>query len=217
MAKFLLGISSQGPPIEDLAESARFADQALQLDPSLSPAHSLLANVAFSQGHWLDAEEELRKASKLGEHDGVGHFSRGLILLFTGHLREALDELKTAVDMNPTHLQGLAFRSITYSVLGRDEEALTSAHLGAHLGDIGVALPYVSAMAALRAKHYAEAATLARGIVDPGIPDQDRTLEVTRLVFAALADPSQQAAAMAARLRLYPKIAPALRHSPNQP
>ena len=114
------------------------------------------------------------------------------------------------MDLNPTHLQGIAFRSITYSVLGRDEEALTSARLGAHLGDNGLALSYVSAMATLRAKHYAEAATFARGIVDPSIPDQDRTAEVTRLVFAALADPSQQAAAMAARLRLYPKIAAAI-------
>ncbi|HEV2701286.1 MAG TPA: winged helix-turn-helix domain-containing protein [Steroidobacteraceae bacterium] len=214
LAKFLLGIS-QGPPVENLAAARRFADQALQLDPSLSTAHSLLANVAFTQGRWLDAEPELREALRLGPRGATEHFSHGINWLFTGHLREALGELETAVQLNPTHLQSIGFRSIAYSLLGRDAEALRSAHLGAHLGDMGVTLAYVSAMAALRTGHYADAAALAGGIVDPTIPDQRRTTEVTRLVFAALADPGKKAAAMAARDRLYPKTVPAADRGPT--
>ncbi len=205
LAKFLLGIST-GPSIEDLAEATRFANQALRLDPGLASAHSLLANVDFTQGRWLEAEGELREAMRLGPVGGIEHFSHGLNFLFTGHRREALNELKIAVDLNPTHLTGIGFRSVAYSLRGRDAEALASARLGAHLGDTSSALPYVSAMAALRAGHYAEAATFARGIQDPTLPDQARTAEVTRLVFAALADPAGKPAAMAARLRLYPKM-----------
>jgi TolB-like protein len=208
LAKFLLAIS-KGPAIENLTAAKHLADQALQLDPGLSTAHSLLANVAFTQGHWLEAEPELREALRLGPQGATEHFSHGINWLFTGHLHEGLGELQTAVDLNPTHLQSIAFRSIGYSLLGEDARALASAQLGAHLGDPGVTLPYVSTMAALRARHYAQAASLATGIVDLSIPDQARTAEVTRLVFAALADPGKKAAAMAARDRLYPSHASA--------
>ncbi|HEY4340341.1 MAG TPA: winged helix-turn-helix domain-containing protein [Steroidobacteraceae bacterium] len=208
LAKFLLAIS-KGPAIENLTAAKHLADQALQLDPGLSTAHSLLANVAFTQGHWLEAEPELREALRLGPQGATEHFSHGINWLFTGHLHEGLGELQTAVDLNPTHLQSIAFRSIAYSLLGEDARALASAQLGAHLGDPGVTLPYVSTMAALRARHYAQAASLATGIVDLSIPDQARTAEVTRLVFAALADPGKKAAAMAARDRLYPSHASA--------
>ncbi|MGH8218816.1 MAG: winged helix-turn-helix domain-containing tetratricopeptide repeat protein [Steroidobacteraceae bacterium] len=205
LVKFLSGISG-APPIENLAEATRAAQKALALDPGLATAHSALANIAFAQHHWLAAETQMRAALSLGQGEAVDHFSHGILLVLVGHLQQSLAELDKALLSDPTHLDTIRFRAFVLSLLGRDTEALKEARLGATLGDTSPALPYLAAAAAIRSGHFADAAAQVMAVPDPADPDQARTAEVTKLIYAALADPRKKAVAMAARARLYPRV-----------
>lgn len=80
------------------------AEATLQLDEMSSEAHIAIGQVcAFSEWRWRDADLHLQKAIERDSYAGGGHLWRALgVLLPTGRIREALDELNKARELAPT-------------------------------------------------------------------------------------------------------------------
>lgn len=191
------------------AAAERAARKALSLDSSLANAHNALAGLAGVRSNYLEMEAHARMALQLGANDGFIHAIRAGQLNSVGQLRAMLQEAQKAYLLAPVNPLVLALRSSFYSLAGRDADAL-------RIADAAVELAYprdneplagVYALAAIRSKDFATASRLIGKTFDLSDTESARTAEVVRLVFVALADPTQRRAAIAARTRLYPRTA----------
>ena len=103
------------PPGEAAPKALDAASRALQLDESLSDAHSALA---FVKGHyeydWVSAEREYHRAIELDPNNPYGHFfySNSFLSPFARH-EEAIAEMKKAMELDPvsTRIQSFASRT----------------------------------------------------------------------------------------------------------
>jgi type IV pilus assembly protein PilF len=74
----------------DLAQAAKLAKQALDSDPSLADAHTVLALVAARQGNAKDAGDHYAAAAKLAPTRGIALNNYGVWLCGAGRPAEAL-------------------------------------------------------------------------------------------------------------------------------
>jgi adenylate cyclase len=87
---------------EALATGKAAAQRALELDDSLAEAHTTLASLQFSfEYEWMQSEVEFQRAIKLKPNYAVAHWQYGWRLVLAGHLDEALNEMKRAVELDP--------------------------------------------------------------------------------------------------------------------
>ncbi len=200
-------MSSFSPPAEHLAAAERAARQALALDRNLAGAHMALATIHALRGDLVAAEPERRAAVSLAPNDGLVRVVGSAFLLGLGHVRQGLAEAKSAYELAPANPRVVAMAASAYATAGQDRAALKLADAAVDLGypKDTWPLPAIHELAALRAGRFAEAAGHATKLLDLRDPEQARTAEVMRLVYAALADPGQRGAALAARTRLYPQ------------
>jgi Tfp pilus assembly protein PilF len=77
------------------------ARKALELDPDLSDAHALLANMYMRQWKWAEAEAEYRRALDLNPNDAAAHDGFSDWLLCHGRMEEALAWARRARDLDP--------------------------------------------------------------------------------------------------------------------
>jgi TolB-like protein len=194
---------------EHLAAAERAARHALTLDPKLAQPHIILASIYGERGRTLDMEAERRAAVTLAPGDGLIRSVSSTMLVGPGHVREGLVEAQKAYELAPANPQVVAHLTYPHIVLGHNREARQYADAAVDLGFPREIWPVSTTyeLLALRAKRYAEAADIATRALDPHDPDQARTAEVIRLVYAALGDPSRRDAALASRSRLYPASA----------
>ncbi|HEY6457724.1 MAG TPA: hypothetical protein VIY90_20810, partial [Steroidobacteraceae bacterium] len=207
-AKLLLFILFAQQPAQNLDAAERAAQQALELDANSPDSHEVVAAVATVRGHWVEAEHHIRTALSLSPGDGPIHMVHGNMLRILGNLRESLDEQSAAHALVPGSLGVSVNQAASYSVLGRDADALKSVQLAVDLG-VSVAIPQLSSvyeLAAFRSGHFEDAAAAAIRALDLTNPDAARTAEVAKLVYGAFANPSLKATAAAARARLYPRV-----------
>jgi len=87
----------------DVMPRAReLAARALELDPTLSDAHSALANIAMQFDHdWTRAEEEYRKALELNPSNVGAYRFFGLLLVAHGRFEEAREIFRRGVRLDP--------------------------------------------------------------------------------------------------------------------
>ena len=90
-----------GSPREMHAKTMTVAQKALELDPDLVDAHSLLAEVRQKQYQWTEAEAEYRRAIELVPNDPVAHFDYALFLAFQGRVDEAMAQDHRASELTP--------------------------------------------------------------------------------------------------------------------
>jgi TolB-like protein len=194
---------------ENLVAAERAARQALALDPKLAESHMTLASIYAQRGRFVDMEPERRAALTLAPDDGQLLGTSSMILIGLGHIREGLAEAQKAYELAPANPQVVAFLAYAHLMAERDREARQYADAAVDLGFPRDIWPISATyeLLALRAKHYAEAADIASKTLDPRDPDQARTAEVIRQVYAALADPDRRGPALATRSRLYPASA----------
>ena len=200
-------MASLGPPAEHLAVAERAARQALALDPNLASAHMALATIHAQRGDLVAAEPERRAAVSLAPNDGLVHIVGSAFLLGLGHVEQGLAEAKSAYELAPANPRVVAMAASAYATAGQDRAALKLADAAVDLGypKDTWPLPAIHELSALRTGRFAEAAGHATKLLDLRDPEQARTAEVVRLVYAALADPGKRGAALAARTRLYPQ------------
>jgi TolB-like protein/Tfp pilus assembly protein PilF len=90
------------PPSEAKPKAREAAERALQLDPELTEAHAVLANVAFSYDWNFDtAEREFQQAMALGPNNPIPHIWYGHYCIVRNRLSQALEENSRALDLDP--------------------------------------------------------------------------------------------------------------------
>ena len=90
------------PPREAKPKAREAAERALQLNPRLADAHSVLGNVAMSYDWDLStAEKELRHAIELNPNDPTAHEWYCHLLIVEGRNPEALVEAHHALELDP--------------------------------------------------------------------------------------------------------------------
>ena len=88
--------------------------KALELDPDLVEAHSLLANVQQEQWHWTDAEAEYKRALELSPNDAEAHISLAWWLLCRGRKDEAIGWAQRGRELDPLAVSGESIASILF-------------------------------------------------------------------------------------------------------
>ncbi len=110
--------------LEDFQKATRMADRALELDPELPDAHFSRAVSHAMDFEWKAAGERVRKAIALNPNDAESrHVHAVLYLAPLGRIDEAIDELRFALDREPTELQHQLFLGLMLHCAGRDDEA----------------------------------------------------------------------------------------------
>lgn len=115
------------PPKDAYPPAKAAAQRAIELDPLMAAAHRSLG---FSSFYWdwdrAESEKEFRKAIEIDPHDATAHHWYANTLMTSHHYQEALNEIETARDLDPTAISIMADRALILSLVGRKEEARES-------------------------------------------------------------------------------------------
>jgi serine/threonine-protein kinase len=94
-----------GTPASEIYPKAKaFAERALQLDSSLSEAHTSLAYVYSNLWQWEQAEEEFKRAIKLDPNYPTAHHWYSLYLRNVDRFDDGMTEIKRAHELDPLSL-----------------------------------------------------------------------------------------------------------------
>lgn len=93
-------------PSEMRPKVVNAARKALELDPGLTEAHVLLADVYQEQWRWSDAEAEYNRALDLNPNDAAAHVGFAHWLLCQGRTQEALTWTARARELDPIAVSG---------------------------------------------------------------------------------------------------------------
>lgn len=97
-----LGFAGKRDPYQGLAESLRWAERAVQLDPAAGQAWAARGAARLDTGVRPElALADFEQAAALAPADGRVRVSRGFALGRIGRYREALDEMRAAVALDP--------------------------------------------------------------------------------------------------------------------
>ena len=90
-------------PSESLPQGKDAVEKALEIDPTLSEAHTFKAfYLASYDWKWPEAESEFKRAIELDPTSSAAHFRYGqLYLMPMGRFDEGMAEMKKALDMEP--------------------------------------------------------------------------------------------------------------------
>jgi TolB-like protein len=101
----LMGTFDVVPAMEAFPRAKAAALKALEIDDSFSDAHALLGFVKLVHDwDWQNAEEEICRAIELGPHLAGGHYAYSHWLVAKGLHKEAIEEAKWALDLDPLSL-----------------------------------------------------------------------------------------------------------------
>jgi TolB-like protein/Tfp pilus assembly protein PilF len=122
-----------GPPDQTRPKAIGAARKALELDPSLTEAHVLLANVLQKQWHWAEAEAEYRRALELNPNDAEAHALLAKWLLCRGRSDEAVAWVKRGRELDPVAVSGddigwILFQSHRYNEAIRELRSVLAVH-----------------------------------------------------------------------------------------
>jgi TolB-like protein len=191
-----------------LVAAEQAARHALQLDPNSAVAETVLGRLAFQHYDMVEAESHYRRAAASDPSDALLKFDHAVVQAYVGHMRDAVQTMRDAFARAPAIPQVVVFAGVVHTWAGLDVEALKYANLAAALGvpNDNQGLGEIRGAAALRAGRYAD---YLRDSFLPGsgetAAEREPALELSRMALAAVTDPSERAAALAARARLYPR------------
>lgn len=89
------------PIKEAYQQSRQMAMKAVELDNTLSEAHTAIATIEAFEGDAAGAEESYRRAINLNPNSDTAHLRYGNFLVDRSRLGEAIEELRRAQDINP--------------------------------------------------------------------------------------------------------------------
>jgi tetratricopeptide (TPR) repeat protein len=94
--------SSGGSPVADSwPKVIAAATKALDLNPQLAEAHSILAHTYQQQWRWADAEEGYRRALEADPNDASAHLDFGGLLTWLGRTEEGLAHARRGRALDP--------------------------------------------------------------------------------------------------------------------
>lgn len=118
---------------EDVQKSMGFYQQVLTIDPNhaealvgLADAYSFLATIAaipYEEG-WGKCAELTQKALTINDRLPEGYYQLANLAFFTRcNYREAFEHARTAVSLNPNHVESQQFMAFLYILAGKRTEA----------------------------------------------------------------------------------------------
>jgi serine/threonine-protein kinase len=104
------------------------AEKALELDATLSEAHTALGRVREREYAWQEAERSFRRAIELDPNNAEAHLTLGSELLFVqGRSDDGLGEIRRALALDPLSFIAREYFSEALMVMGRYQEAAEQA------------------------------------------------------------------------------------------
>lgn len=124
------------------------AERAIALDSSLGEPHAALGYASMFELDWIEAERHALRAIELEPNIESIQFLYGMLLVSVGRSRDALEVLRTAVELNPAdaataHWLADALRNTGHLPESRNE-AQRSVDLGMATSGIGVYLYHLN-------------------------------------------------------------------------
>jgi DNA-binding winged helix-turn-helix (wHTH) protein/TolB-like protein/Tfp pilus assembly protein PilF len=120
-----LALGSEMPPMEFLPKSKTAGLKAIELDDSLSEAHTALAMTIFwGDWDWAGAEKHFKRGVELDPNSANAHLFYSHLLSNLGRHTEALAEIKTARQLDSLFPFGGALEGQSLAYAGRLDEAL---------------------------------------------------------------------------------------------
>ncbi len=95
-----------GVPGETRPKVIEAARKALELDPDLTDADVLLANIEQEQWHWREAEVDYRRALDLSPNDPFAQWGLALWLVCQGRMDEAISWARSGQRLDPIAVPG---------------------------------------------------------------------------------------------------------------
>ncbi|MEQ1643390.1 MAG: tetratricopeptide repeat protein [Pyrinomonadaceae bacterium] len=116
-------------PKEAFPEAKAAAEKALEIDPTLSEAHTFLAYVqVIYDWNWAEGERSFKRALELDPNNFSAHFRYGQIyLLPMGRIDEAISEIKQGLKGEPLDVNMGVTVALVDLIRGQNEEALVEA------------------------------------------------------------------------------------------
>jgi len=109
------------PPNEVQPKVISAVRRALELDPALPGAHTLMGSLYQMQWQWNDAEREYKLALELDPNDAGAHLSFSSWLLSQGRTEEALAWSRRARELDPIGITGNTMGWILFQSRHYDE------------------------------------------------------------------------------------------------
>ena len=107
----------------EMAEAAREAVRALELDPDQVDGHATLATIACRATDWVRCMDEFRRVVELAPADSISRATYGRGLAGIGYLAQALEQTEIGVASDPLSYEANLFRARVLDTLGRHDEA----------------------------------------------------------------------------------------------
>ncbi|WP_295407037.1 tetratricopeptide repeat protein [uncultured Thiocystis sp.] len=117
-----LGLIAAAAGEPEVAERAYQA--ALRLDPRFTPAYANLADLYRGQGRESEAEAQLRTGLAATPDNADLHHALGLTMVRAKRLDAALEELKRATELAPTHSRYAYVYAVALDSAGRTQDAI---------------------------------------------------------------------------------------------
>lgn len=108
-------------PSEVRPRVVQAARKALELDPELTEAHVLLADVYQEEWRWNDAEAEYNQALELNPNDAEAHVGFAHWLLCQGRTQEALTLTARGRELDPIEVSGTSIGETLFFARRYDE------------------------------------------------------------------------------------------------
>ena len=172
-----------------LSEVERNSRSALELDPAIQDAYTMLSGVSVCRARWLEAEQYFLKVLSLNPADPRAYnFYASVLLPATGRLRAALCASLDAYRLAPAVPLVAMTVAVASTFLGRHSDATAYVQLAVDLGmpRRTPPLPFLDAAVAMNAGRYAEAAEHMNSVLAPLVLEAGGAA-VVRLVYAAAA------------------------------
>ena len=116
------GVGINGPQARVLADEA--SRKALELDDALSEAHAARAAASAAERKWDESETEFRRALELNPNNASAHYFYAYLLLMPEkRVNQALDEIHTALSLDPLSPIVNVNYAVLLMVAGRNSEA----------------------------------------------------------------------------------------------
>jgi len=155
------------PPSEVRPKVVNAARKALELDPGLTEAHVLLADVYQEQWRWSEAEVEYKRGLDLKPNDAAAHVGFAHWLLCQGRTQEALTWTARGRELDPMEVSGTSMGETLFFARRYDESIREFRSVLAVRGDDAGALWYLGF------------SLIAKGQPEDAIPVLEKTVSIT--------------------------------------
>ena len=114
---------AQEPFMDHYPLAQQYASRALELDPTIADAHSVLGDLNRGLARWMEAEEHYLKAIELEPKNPTGHLWYAEHLASTGRGEAAHHYAMTSLELDPFNAGVNSVASLTSNFVGDLEQA----------------------------------------------------------------------------------------------